>query len=135
MNHCTNSAKSVAHAIHSARTPKVQQFAFAFKSANIRFHAFMAENIESWFWIIAWLITILGVSGNASVIYLIATNHLLRKNTNWFVLSLSTADLLVSLIYIPLFHTCWKMESCSNKGWLVGYQADNAVVISLLVGH
>ena len=83
----------------------------------------MAEKIEPWFWVIAWLITIFGVSGNAGVIYLIATKQHLQRKTNWFIISLATADLLLSLTYIRLFHTCWKMDSCTTMDWLVTRQA------------
>ena len=95
----------------------------------------MAEKIEPWFWVIAWLITILGVSGNAGVIYLIATKQHLQRKTNWFILSLATADLLVSLTYIPLFHTCCQENGFLYHQGLVGYKAGDTVVISLLVGH
>ena len=94
----------------------------------------MAEKMEPWFWVIAWLVTILGVSGNAGVIYLIATKQHLQRKTNWFILSLATADLLVSLTYIPRFSHVQENGFLYNQG-LVGYQAGDTVVISLLVGN
>ena len=94
----------------------------------------MAEKVEPWFWVIAWLITILGVSGNAGVIYLIATKQHLQRKTNWFILSLATADLLVSLTYISRFSHVLENGFLYHHG-LVGYQAGDTVVISLLVGH
>ena len=63
------------------------------------------------------------MSGNAGVIYLIATKQHLQRKTNWFILSLAKADLLLSLTYIRLFHTCWKMDSCTTMDWLVTRQA------------
>jgi len=82
----------------------------------------MTEKGEPWFWGFGWFITILGVSGNAFVIYLIATNHHLQKKANWFILSLATADLFVGLSYIPPFYACRKMEYCIQEVWLVTRQ-------------
>lgn len=82
----------------------------------------MTEKAEPWFSGFGWFITILGVSGNAFVIYLIATKHHLQKKANWFILSLATADLFVGLSYIPPFYACRKMEYCTQEVWLVTRQ-------------
>lgn len=55
-----------------------------------------------WYWILAWLLTIVTVFGNGFVIYLIIRIQRLRTTTNWSVLSLAVADLLVGLTFYPL---------------------------------
>lgn len=83
----------------------------------------MTEKLEPWFWGLGWFITATGVLGNALVIYLIATKHHLQRKSNWFLLSLATADLFVGFSYIPPFHACRKMDSCNKVIWSVTRQA------------
>ena len=49
------------------------------------------------------------VCGNSVVIFLISTRRTLHITANWFILSLSFADLLVGLVVIPTYiiHTFW----------------------------
>lgn len=83
----------------------------------------MNEKENLCFWVIGWLVTIVAVFGNALVIYLIATKQHLQNGINWIILSLASADLLVGLTFIPLFHTCWQLYSCRTEVWLVTRQA------------
>ena len=55
-----------------------------------------------WYWILAWLLTIVTVFGNGFVICLIIRIQRLRTTANWSVLSLAVADLLVGLTFYPL---------------------------------
>lgn len=55
-----------------------------------------------WFLILGWLFTVIAILGNAIVLYLIITRRRLHVTANWFVLSLSLADLCVGLSYFPL---------------------------------
>ncbi|XP_078361454.1 octopamine receptor beta-2R-like [Oculina patagonica] len=55
-----------------------------------------------WFLILGWLFTVIGILGNAIVMYLIITRRRLHVTANWFVLSLALADLSVELSYFPL---------------------------------
>lgn len=55
-----------------------------------------------WYWILAWLLTIVTVFGNGFVICLIMRIQRLRTTANWSVLSLAVADLLVGLTFYPL---------------------------------
>ena len=45
-----------------------------------------------WFSIFAWLLSVVTVTGNGLVFYLIVTRRNLRTRTNWFVLSLAVVD-------------------------------------------
>lgn len=55
-----------------------------------------------WYWVLAWILTILTVVGNGLVIYLIISNRRLQTTANWSVLSLAFADLFVGLTFFPL---------------------------------
>ena len=56
-----------------------------------------------WYWILIVFIGITTVCGNTLVIYLIFTRRTLHITANWFILSLSFADLLVGLVVIPTY--------------------------------
>ena len=55
-----------------------------------------------WYWIVAWLLTIVTVVGNGFVIYLILSTRSLHTMPNWSVLSLAVADLSVGVTVFPL---------------------------------
>lgn len=55
-----------------------------------------------WYWILAWLLTIVTVVGNGFVIYLIVSTRSLHTMPNWSVLSLAVADLSVGATVFPL---------------------------------
>lgn len=55
-----------------------------------------------WYWILAWLLTIITIVGNGLVIYLIVAIRRLHTIANWSVLSLAVADLFVGLTFFPL---------------------------------
>ena len=68
-----------------------------------------SENEAVWYWILVVVVGITTVCGNTVVIYLIITRRTLHVTANWFILSLSFADLLVGLVVIPTYiiHTFW----------------------------
>ena len=72
-------------------------------------------NQFQWVWIPGWLLTFLGIVGNAMVIYLIATKRRLRTQVNVFILSLAVADLCFSLTYFPVFFTCEFYLACDRQ--------------------
>ena len=55
-----------------------------------------------WYWILAWLLTLLTVFGNGLVIYLIISIPRLHTTPNWSVLSLAVADVFVGMTFFPL---------------------------------
>ena len=67
------------------------------------------ERDAIWYWILVMVVGITTVCGNTVVIYLIITRRTLHITANWFILSLSFADLLVGLVVIPTYiiHTFW----------------------------
>lgn len=68
-----------------------------------------SEKDAYWYWILVGIIGITAVCGNTVVIYLIITRRTLHITANWFILSLSLADLLVGLVVLPTYiiHTFW----------------------------
>ena len=62
-----------------------------------------SEKAAVWYWIVVVVIGITTVCGNTLVIYLIITRRTLHVTANWFILSLSFADLLVGLVVIPTY--------------------------------
>ena len=62
--------------------------------------------METWFWILGWVLSFLAIAGNGITIYLVCSRGNLRTKTNAFIVSLSVADLCVGLDVIPsLFAT------------------------------
>ena len=59
-----------------------------------------------WFWIIGWFLSVLAVTGNALVIWLVTTKRRLRTTANFFIVSLATADFCVGLFLFPALFTC-----------------------------
>lgn len=72
-------------------------------------------NQFQWVWIPGWFLTLVGIIGNAMVIYLIAAKRRLRTQVNVFILSLAVADLCFSLCYFPAFFTCEFYLTCDRQ--------------------
>ena len=94
--------------------------------------------MESWFWILGWIMSILTIAGNGFIIFLVCNERQLRTKTNAFIVSLAVADFSVGASVVPLFFVCDMEGSCRDWPapvplctyvirWLFGY----ASVISL----
>lgn len=69
-----------------------------------------------WFWIVGWLVTLVGLLGNGWVIFIIAKRTRLQTTANWFILSLAIADLSVICGYFPASFACNVLvSSCNNS--------------------
>ncbi|CAH3150349.1 unnamed protein product, partial [Porites evermanni] len=58
--------------------------------------------MESWFWILGWFLSILTITGNGFIIFLVCKKRQLRTKTNAFVVSLAVADFCVGISAFPL---------------------------------
>ena len=58
--------------------------------------------MESWVWILGWFLSILTITGNGFIIFLVWNKRQLRTKTNAFVVSLAVADLCVGINVFPL---------------------------------
>ena len=62
--------------------------------------------METWFWILGWSLSILTISGNGSIIFLVCSRRRLRTKTNAFIVSLAVADFFVGLSTVPSLFFC-----------------------------
>ena len=58
--------------------------------------------METWFWILGWLLSILTISGNVFIIFIVCSKRQLRTKTNAFVVSLAVPDFCVGMTAVPL---------------------------------
>jgi len=96
-----------------------------------------AEN-EPDYWVLPIFVffIISGVFGNILVCLAISTNRELQNMTNYFLMSLAVADLLVCLIVMPFgailfFSGCWPL----SPGWCVFYQTCDVLACSVSILH
>ena len=65
------------------------------------------------FKVIAWIFTIITLSGNCFIVILIVSRkHLRSSKLNWFIISLAVADFLVGLSFYPPLFFCERSFSC-----------------------
>lgn len=72
----------------------------------------MMSGKPQWFLALGWLLSCLALVGNSFIILLIASKHQLHRTTNWFLVSLSFADLGVSLSLFPSDFFCLPSKEC-----------------------
>ena len=88
--------------------------------------------MESWFWILGWILSILTITGNGFIIFLVRSKPQLRTKTNAFIVSLAVADFFVGASVVPSLFFCditsrgcnWPAARLPWKGlirWLFGY--------------
>lgn len=73
----------------------------------------VSGEVAVWYWVLRGLIGLIILVGNGPVIYLIVTCHRLHTISNWFVLSLSLADLFVGVFLIPVSTSCALWTNCN----------------------
>ena len=87
--------------------------------------------METWFWILGWVFSILTITGNGFIIFLVCSKRQLRTKTNAFVVSLAVADFCVGMSVVPSLFFCDITRGCnwprpwpswaSMLRWLFGY--------------
>ena len=68
--------------------------------------------MEAWFWILGWCLSILTITGNGFIIFLVSSKRQLRTKTNAFVVSLAVADFCVGMSVVPSLFICVTTSSC-----------------------
>ena len=58
--------------------------------------------MKTWFWVFGWFLSILTITGNGFIIFLVCKKRQLRTKTNTFVVSLAVADLFVGITVFPV---------------------------------
>ena len=69
-----------------------------------------------WYLILGGLLSIIAVTGNGIVIYLIVTRHRLHTTVNWFILSLAIADFSIGASFLLAKYLCDAL-SCNGDLW------------------
>ncbi|XP_078367120.1 octopamine receptor beta-2R-like [Oculina patagonica] len=84
--------------------------------------------METWFWILGWFLSILTITGNGFIIFLVCSKRQLRTKTNAFVVSLAVADFCVGISVVPPMFFCEIATGCNSGSnwittvrWLFGY--------------
>ena len=68
--------------------------------------------METWFWILGWVLSFLTITGNGFTIFLVCSRRNLRTKTNAFIVSLAVADFCVGLSVIPSQFACDITNTC-----------------------
>ena len=74
--------------------------------------------MKTWFWILGWFLSILTMSGNGFVIFLVCSKRQLRTKTNAFVVSLAVADFCVGMSVVPSLFLCDKTTWCNSRAFV-----------------
>ena len=75
--------------------------------------------MQVWFWIIGWLLSILTITGNGFIFFLICSKRQLRTKTNALIVSLAVADFCVGMSAVPPLFMCEMAGSCNHLGTMV----------------
>ncbi|XP_078342981.1 trace amine-associated receptor 5-like [Oculina patagonica] len=74
--------------------------------------------METWFWILGWFLSILTMTGNGFVIFIVCRKRQLRTKTNAFIVSLAVADFCVGQNAVPSLFFCEMVGRCH---WILTY--------------
>ena len=75
--------------------------------------------METWFWVVGWFLSILTITGNGFIIFLVYSKRQLRTKTNAFVVSLAVTDFCVGMSVVPSLFFCQKTNGCNwPRAWL-----------------
>ncbi|CAH3148104.1 unnamed protein product [Pocillopora meandrina] len=70
--------------------------------------------METWFWILGWSLSIVTISGNGSIIFIVCSRRRLRTKTNAFIVSLAVADFFVGVTTFPSLFFCPEEGDCNR---------------------
>ena len=93
--------------------------------------------METWFWILGWVLSFLTITGNGITIFLVCSRGNLRTKTNAFIVSLAVADFCVGLSVIPSLFACDITNTCDRpqhlRSWvnIIRWLFSNTSVVNL----
>ena len=99
----------------------------------------LTAKMETWFWILGWVLSFLTIIGNGFTIFLVCSRRNLRTKTNAFIVSLAVADFCVGLSVIPSLFFCDITNTCywpqQLRSWvnLIRWLFSNMSVVNLCV--
>ena len=70
--------------------------------------------MKTWFWILGWSLSILTITANGFLIFLVCSKRQLRTKTNAFIVSLAVADFGVGITAVPLRFMCENGNGCKT---------------------
>ena len=70
--------------------------------------------METWFWILGWSLSILTITGNGFLIFLVCSKRQLRTKTNTFIVSLAVADFGVGMTTVSSRFMCEMENGCKD---------------------
>ena len=93
--------------------------------------------MDTWFWILGWVLSFLAIIGNGFTIFLVCSRRNLRTKTNAFIVSLAVADFCVGLSVIPSLFACDITNTCDRpqhlRSWvnILRWLFSNTSVVNL----
>ena len=69
--------------------------------------------METWFWILGWILSILTIAGNGFTVLLVGIRRRLRTKTNALIVSLTVADFCVGAFAVPSLFFCHIRGGCN----------------------
>ena len=69
--------------------------------------------METWFWILGWILSILTIAGNGFTVLLVGSRRRLRTKTNALIVSLAVADFCVGVFAVPSLFFCEIRGGCN----------------------
>ena len=93
--------------------------------------------METWFWILGWVLSFLTITGNGFTIFLVCSRRNLRTKTNAFIVSLAVGDFCVGLSVIPSLFACDITNTCDRpqhlRSWvnILRWLFSNTSVVNL----
>ena len=69
--------------------------------------------METWFWILGWILSILTIAGNGFTVLLVGIQRRLRTKTNALIVSLAVADFCVGVFAVPSLFFCEIRGGCN----------------------
>ena len=75
--------------------------------------------METWFWILGWFLSILTITGNGFITFLVCSKRKLRTKTNVFIVSLAVADFGVGMTAVPSLFFCNMATQCKLEDFFM----------------
>ena len=80
---------------------------------NVQLKFYTEYKMETWFWILGWILSILTIAGNGFTVLLVGSRRRLRTKTNAFIVSLAVADFCVGVFAVLSLFFCEIRGGCN----------------------
>ena len=93
-----------------------QPVSFKDINLNAQLKFYTEYKMETWFWILSWILSILTITGNGFTVLLVRSRRRLRTKTNALIVSLAVADFCVGAFVVPSLFFCHNRGGCIWPG-------------------